>query len=267
MKKILIVLLIILLININVVSAENLTSVCWLLKVDNNRYEKTCIRWWYYLYDKLEKKYLFYNNDKKLLLTLPYLDNVRIDTYVTIYNNYNNIKHIFIYVYPYDFMDYYCWYDCKVTDKEIREINQRYDSIAKKNIDIFWLYADWVKIFDYALSEEKSEYYSALDFFSQNWFIGYNWEWYWENSFFWEKYKTWIYLSEKIRKRLDRFIEKIDEKKYDKEKILGKLEVLYKKLKNWKTYKSRFYTEVIIYLYTEILLNKLKQQEKLEKIK
>jgi len=135
-----------------------------------------------------------------------------------------------------------------------------YDKIIKEK-DL-WVYIDWKKVFDYATSKEKYVYNSFSNFINDSWIYACDDK---ENCI-WKKYDTWIYLSEKIRERLDRFIEKIDEKKYDKEKILKKLEVLYKKFKNWKTYKSRFYTEVIIYLYSEITINKLKQQEKLEKI-
>jgi len=233
-------------------ACEAIKKVEWIFKY--------CLKNFYAIDDANIWEYKIYNNKKQVIFHINYFNKwLSWKFNISIYEN-KYWNHFLINMIPYTLDDdEFCWLNC---DFDKYEYIKSHDKILQEYNKDLWVYIDWKKVFDYAISKEKYVYNSFSDFINASWIYACDDK---ENCI-WKKYDTWIYLSEKIRKRLDRFIKKIDEKKYDKEKILKKLEVLYKKFKNWKSYKSRFYTEVIIYLYSEITINKLKQQEELEKI-
>jgi hypothetical protein len=258
MKK----LLIILLLWISILSFNNKTysfelyenKVCESIKLKKNEH-KFCYKK-HYVIEGYNDWFIskIYDNSWKLLLNV---NNIFPDwllgwwLYVYEWKYWNHIyidNSLFLQKY-----DTFLWTPIEINYKKYDE------NLTEKDL---WVYIDWKKVFDYALSTEKYRYKCLWDFANRNWIVAYDYN----KEYIWEKDEDEIYLSERTRVKLDKFVQKVEKIKYPKEKLLKKLEVLYKKYEWKKWYKARFYKEVITYLYVEVLINKLKQSDKLEKI-
>jgi len=137
------------------------------------------------------------------------------------------------------------------TEKEIEEGELE---LFKKYKNIVWLYIDDKKIWEYII-DWKSDYKKLEDFLVENKIMAFD---YGDNYIY---PKTSYVLKEKTIKILDNFVKKVEKIKYDKEKLLKKIDKIYNKyrVKEWK--RNEFLSEVFLYLHTEILINKLKQDK------
>jgi hypothetical protein len=236
MKK----LLLILFIWISVLSFNNKTyshesyenKVCEFIKLKKNE-SKICYKKHYIIEDYDNIISYIYDNKWKLLLKI------------------NNVLGSDFFWYSFFIYEWKYWNHIYVDN-----------SYIIKNSKDFWIYIDNKKISGYFLKTEKYRYKSLWDFAKRNWIVAYDYN----KDYIWKKDEDGIYLSERTRLKLDNFVQKVEKIKYPKEKLLKKLEILYKKYEWKKWYKAKFYKEVITYVYIEILINKLKQSDKLEKI-
>ncbi|MDQ7009747.1 MAG: hypothetical protein Q9M94_05640 [Candidatus Gracilibacteria bacterium] len=177
---------------------------------------------------------------------------ITVDKYLTIpklyETKYNN--HAIYYVYPYIKEGIY-------KDEKIKEINLE---LYKKYSDKIGLYIDDKRIGEYVLDGEN-DYKNIDDFFVENKIMAF------DNKDEYLFKKTDYILKEKTLKKLDDFVEKVEKINYDKEKLLKKIDIIYNEYKEKSGSKNKFISEVFLYLHTEILINKLKQNEELKTLK
>ena len=145
------------------------------------------------------------------------------------------------------------------TEKEIEEWKIE---LFKKYKDIVGLYIDDKRVWKYVL-DWKVDYKNTDYFYIKNKILFYEEDYEYSDNFYLTK--TDYVLKEKTIKILDEFVEKVEKIKYDKEKLLKKIDKVYNEYKNKEWRKNKFLAEVFLYLHNEVLINKLKQNKNLLK--